>query len=576
MPQLSPAVIDQINRMLRQRPPNPDVASRNAAIDFINANPSLRRIVEGGVPTGLSEQRRRDFIDLRKRINIRDQKISRREAEKLQALEKIAGRPIDRKVQRVIVKKQEARIISGEISRALIKKETGEVQPAPKVGFIQRQERERERLRTKKQRGQKLTLKEEGILVGRTVIQGVGEFGQAVILLPETIVNLAKDPSQLKKIGPAIRREGKNFGKLIRVSPTEAFAQIGTEIFLLKGTGKALKVTGQVGNQARAAISPKFKKIKGGEIEIKTSQGKTTLRVGGTVKKIQEPLSVQAQLAGQKVTAVSAQADALLGFIRSRKIIRKPIPGEETLSKPTKRLLSKFDKGTISKKELIFLEGKVPLLERSFFADPRGRFRPSRLGAKQKEATFFEFISEDITFKTSKPQVLVFQDIRVQKFPKNLIDVEKSLKSGKTLTESQARRLLDFQNKKSGKFKPIGALTREPEITLAPGEIIKREKVLAKTIIDGRVVEFVKVKVVKPTTSTKKLLKKEAAGKITSKELAILKKKLRRETGFKEVRVARGRITRDPMFVFQKSEEFVLMETFCPTLKISPSGSQIP
>lgn len=53
---ISSALADQINRLLRGRPPNPNQKTLNQAIDYINARPELRRIVEGGAPTGLSSQ----------------------------------------------------------------------------------------------------------------------------------------------------------------------------------------------------------------------------------------------------------------------------------------------------------------------------------------------------------------------------------------------------------------------------------------------------------------------------------------------------------------------------------------
>ena len=302
------------------------------------------------------------------------------------------------------------------------------------------------------------------------------------------------------------------------------------------GAGKATKLLGKIGSKASTRLSSKFVGIKKGVMTIpSTTKGRNIkITVGGTVKKISEPLSKQAQLAGKKVTAVSAQADRLVNIIKTKRIVRKPIPGEATFSKPIKELLKKFDDGTITKNELVKLESQVPILERSFFADPRGRFRPSRLGVgKQKEASLLDYLSGDVTFKTSKPQILVFEDVKIQKFPKTLRDVEKALKSGKTLTESQTKRLLKFQQEKTGKFKPIGALTKEPEITLAPGEVIKKVKKVAVTLVDGKKVEIVQAKVIKASKTTANLVKKSKSGKITAKELKELSKRLQKETGFK-------------------------------------------
>lgn len=381
-------------------------------------------------------------------------------------------------------------------------------------------------------------LKLLGLTIATTVVSGVTAF----VALPSTLVSLAKNPAQLKRVPVAISEGGANFGQLLRTSPTEALGLVTGELLLLKGTGKVFKVTGKVGNRATARLSPKFRGVKSGRITIKTTRGTTTLRVGGTVKRISEPLSKQARVAGRKVTAVSAQADELVKFTRGSRVVRKPIPGEATLSRTTKRLLAKFDQGTITPKQLTLLDdairletkGAGNLLERSLYADPRGRFRPSRLGVNpQKDASLLDILSGDVSWRANKPQILVFENVKVAKFPSSLDDVAKALKSGKTLTSSQAKRLLKWQLKQEGKFKPIGALSKEPEITLAPGEIVKKVKKVGVTIINGRKVSIVQARVVKASKRTTQLMKKSRTGKITAKELRELAARVSRESGFK-------------------------------------------
>lgn len=290
-------------------------------------------------------------------------------------------------------------------------------------------------------------------------------------------------------------------------------------------------------------IYPVGRKIRGQQIRTRQPKKReVTIRFLKTTKR--ESLKQQVRIAGTRVTAVSAQADRLVTFIRNSKIVRKPIPGEDDFSPATKKLLKRFDDKTITKKELIQLEKEVQVLERSFFADPRGKVRTKRLGAEQKEASLLDILSGDVTFKSSKPQILVFEDVRVAKFPEKLKDVEKALKTGKTLTKSQSKRLLTFQMKKTGEFKPIGALSKESEITLAPGEIIKRVKKVGVTLVNGKKVEIIQAKIIKPTAPTKKLIAKAKQGKLTSKELKTLRKKLEKETGFK-ARIGR-RIGRRP------------------------------
>ncbi len=399
-------------------------------------------------------------------------------------------------------------------------------------------------LETKLERGKKLPVKKHLELAGLVATQVGLEFITSLIQLPQTLVNVAKDPKVLLEVPSAIKREGMQFGQLLRVSPTSAVAKVGAEILLLKGTAKGIKVVGKLGSKATARLSPKFVGVKKSAIVIPSQvKGKTVkIELGAPVKKLAEPLKVQAKLAGKEVTAVSAQADKIIKFIKTKRVIRKPIPGEAKLSISTKKLLFKFDKGTIKKTDLIKLNkniiretgGEGSLLERSFFADPKGRLRPSRLKLKDGDASLLDILSGDVSFKASKPQVLVFEKTKVQQFPKTKIfnQIKSKFKSGKTLTKSEADELLKFQVKTSGKFKPIGALTKEPEITLAPGEIIKKEKTIAVTLINGKKVPIIRAKVVKATKKTKDLLKKADKGIIKSKELKELRKRLKTETGF--------------------------------------------
>ena len=375
-----------------------------------------------------------------------------------------------------------------------------------------------------------------------------------LLLMPKGLVQFAKavrkDPRILKKIPGELAKEGPRFGQLLREDPTSAFLRVGNEILLLKGTGKAISVTGRVTGRAKTILSPKFKGINPKKITFKSGpKGITTIRIGGPVKKLAEPLKKQVELAGKKVVGVTAQADRLVNLIKTKRVIRKPIPGEKTLSPQTKVLLRKFDQGRITKTQFLNLNRRIKrelgqsLLERSLFADPRGRLRPSRLGERPKDASLLDILAGDITFKSPKPQILVFEDVRIAKFPKTKTfnSIKNKLKSGRTLTQSEANALLKFQLKPTGKFKPIGALSKEPEIVLAPGEIIKREKVVARVIINGRPVPIIRAKVIKAKPQTRKLLIKAKKGKLKTKELKTLRKNLKRETGF-EPRLSRGKI----------------------------------
>ena len=424
---------------------------------------------------------------------------------------------------------------------------------------------QRTRLRTKIERGEKLTLKEEAKLGGLTASQSFIEAGKGVVVLStlpfkagKGVVKLIRNPKNIKKVpkksldilkktGKGFKEGGEKFGRTLRVSPTEAIAVVGTEILLFKGTGKALKLTGKLSSEATTQLiktTPKFAKVEKGKIIVKSEvPGKNIVIkvVEKPVKKTGIPLKEQIKLDGRKITVVSAQADRIVNLLKTKRVIRKPIPNEAQLKTATKNLLNKFDRGRITKKQLIQLDRRIrretgregSLLERSFFGSPGRKLRISRLGEKPRDATLLDILAGDVTFKTQKPQILIFEKSKVEKFPKALKNIEKKIRTGKSLTRNEANKLLQFQLKKSSKFKPIGALSKEPEVTLAPGEIIRKVKTIAFTEIRGRRIPIVRAEIIKPKPSTAKLLKKAREGKITPNEMRKLRSNLKKETGFK-------------------------------------------
>ncbi len=370
--------------------------------------------------------------------------------------------------------------------------------------------------------------------------------------LPKTLKAIVQNPSKLKAIPSAIKGSIIDFGKLVKVSPSEAIVRVGTEIFLLKGTGKVFSSAGKLTGKATARLSTKFvgsAKV-GTSLKITTKAGrKVSLKVVGKIggKGLKrETISQQVSRAEKRFTGVSTQADELVKIIRRKKIVRKPLgttkagkPIEEALSKTGKKLLNKLDNGRITPKEIVQLDklikqkGGGGILERSFFVDPEARVRPSRLGIQQ-EASITDIFSRDFTFRKQKPQILVFDKIQVQKFPKDFKTIISKLRNKKTLTRLEADKLLQFQLKKSGKFKPLGFISGESELTLAPGEIIKRVKKIGVTIINGKKVPIIEAKVIKTSGRFNSLLKKFQRGvKLTAKEKRELNRLLKKQTGFK-------------------------------------------
>ena len=370
--------------------------------------------------------------------------------------------------------------------------------------------------------------------------------------LPKTVKAIVKNPKILKSIPSAVKGSVIDFGRLIKVSPNEAIAKIGTELLLLKGTGKIVSSTGKLTGMATAKLSTKFvgtAKV-GTALKVTTKAGrKIDLDIVGRLGSKglpKETIAKQVLRAGKKSTGVSAQADELVKFVRRKKLIKKPLGTtktgqsvEEALSKTGKKLLNKFDEGKITSKEVVQLDklikqkGGGGILERSFFVDPEARVRPSRLGI-QKEASITDIFSRDFTFRKQKPQILVFDKVQVQKFPKGFEKIVSKLKNKKTLSSTEADKLLQFQLKKSGKFKPLGFISGEAELTLAAGEVIKRVKKIGVTLVRGRKVNIIEARVIKTTGRFNNLLKKFQKGiKLTSKEKKELNRLLKSKTGFK-------------------------------------------
>lgn len=369
--------------------------------------------------------------------------------------------------------------------------------------------------------------------------------------------------------------------QLLKVSPDKAIVKVGTDYLLLSAVSKGLKITGKVSGKIARRISPKWKSFskniiqlqvpkevferRGKQIFLKKRVGKFRTpidiikgRKTGQFKKFQKTSGItlkkglltdsatslreQIKLGGTRGTITTAQADRLVNFLRRSKIIRKPIPGEANFTKLTKALLKKFDEGRINKAEFTKLNLRVikesggkTLLERSLYATPDGVVRFTRLGSDVTEANWRDILRGNFSLKKQRPQVIVFPEGKIAKLPKSLKDIVKKLNQGKKLTELERTRLVKWQTKRgSGKWKPIGDTEYrggiELEVTLAPGETIRRVKRLAITEINGVGVDIVEAKIIKLSKESTRLLNKAKLGKILKNEIDKLRKLLKKET----------------------------------------------
>jgi hypothetical protein len=394
-------------------------------------------------------------------------------------------------------------------------------------------------LGTKQLRKQKLTNAEGLQVVGLSIVSAISSFTSGIVDTPEFLFNVVSNPSILKKLPSYISSSGKEFGELLRVSPTEAITKVGTNLFLIKASGSILNEIGKRGKSALVTASGKsLGKAKTGSVIKIPSKGGKTAKLKVVAKIPKQTLRSQVKLSGKKVSAISSQADKLLGTFKKSKTIKKPIPTEAKLSTTAKRLLAKFDKGKITKKELgklnklIRKSGSKGILERSFFADPSGKIRPSRLGLTGNERLkLLDYLTEDISFRSQKPQILFFDNIKVQKFPSSLKKVVAKLKKGQSLTNAEELQLLKFQLKKSGKFKPLGFVTKESELTLAPGELLRKVKTVGFIKVRGQSIPVVSVEVYTPSKTIQNVLKSYQKGKLSSLQIKKLDSILKKQTG---------------------------------------------
>jgi hypothetical protein len=428
------------------------------------------------------------------------------------------------------------------------------------------------------------------------VVKGAPSFIKKVVTNPKSSAKTGWKFT--KTVGSSIKDAGYAFGKLIIVEPGLALGKLTGEIYVMKGIGKGFNVTGKLTGKATRLVNPAFKRIKSGKIIIRKApaeafkvRGVTRLlskrvqkasfkrpfssvanflkgRKAGqfkkftkdpglilkesTVKSAGKPLSIQAQLAGKEVTAVNAAADQITTWIKRKRIIRKPIPGEAGFPSKIKSMLKKFDAGkNLTNKEFanvnLWLQENVApnmtLLERSLYLDPSSGLRLSRLGiSPDKTASIRDIITGNFKFRSAKPQILVFENAKVQNFPRALESIRRKLLAGNKLTVTETNKLIRFQVKQSGFFKPIGSTIYqggvELEVTLAPGEIIKRIKKVGFTMVKGKKVSIVTAKVWKPSSSILKQIKLARLGKLSIKQIKKLERIISKATNTK-VRIAR-------------------------------------
>ena len=435
------------------------------------------------------------------------------------------------------------------------------------------------------------------------------------------------------RIKKSIVEELKLDAKLLKVNKTKFVGKIGEDFFIIKTTESGFKILGKVLKPLARKLNPYFYKVKNKKIVIKSVpeeifkvKGKERYlkrrvkkpsikrpsslidkalgRKPGQFRKFQKgagqelklgtigkgmTLKEQLEYTGKVGTPVSLQADQIINNLRRKRLVRKPIPNEAMIKGRTKQLLAKFDKSLEAKgrkltnKELLELNNGIlrytgkSILERSTYASPNNVVRYTRL-SKDRTANLKDYLTGNIKLRGSKPQILIFNNAQVQALPKRL---QTKIKKGLKLTKRDTDELILYQMEKTGKFKGIGDTKYrggiEPEVTIAPGEIIKKVKKIGFTEIDGVKVRIYTAEIYKPSKKIKELLEKFKKGLLSKKDQAKLEKILSRETHTKvKLRNKRTRRTKNKSKSYKTSSKKTTTRRQAPKQKavVRLSGKQ--
>ncbi len=154
-------------------------------------------------------------------------------------------------------------------------------------GLSEKLSLERQKIRTDISRKPGFKPRREGELglltAGQTItdtVLGVKQIIKSIPKAPKGIIEIAKDPKAFTKstkefsinLPKKIKAGGKEAGRIVSISLTEAVVIIAGEVLLLKGSGKVFRVVGKATPSAKLNISPKLKKVKTSKVNFIGSQ----------------------------------------------------------------------------------------------------------------------------------------------------------------------------------------------------------------------------------------------------------------------------------------------------------------
>ena len=192
--------------------------------------------------------------------------------------------------------------------------------------------------------------------------------------------------------------------------------------------------------------------------------------------------------------------------------------------------------GYVKKKPIELGVGRenLPIRKQTFYVSPADiitgnpQVRVSRLGVlKADKADLGEFLSKKAKIGVNKPQILIFEDIKVSDVPKNLTTLLEKAKKNPNNISAFFEEYDKFQVKKTGTFKPFVNPGGEQELGATVGEMIapKKRTIIGKTIIEGSKVPIYQQELV-PISKTLNKLDTKSTGILSNSKNKFLNKRL--------------------------------------------------
>jgi len=336
-------------------------------------------------------------------------------------------------------------------------------------------------------------------------------------------------------------KTGRNFpevGQSLRQETPYAVGVGAAEYGIMKATEPFIEVGSTKVSDLMTTIGRKKIPVEGSQVLLE----EPVILVESS-QQAQLPLKEQVRMVSEQRTIrpVSAQRENIFGLIKSKEVVEKPKPTPYSSE-----------------------------LERSYFADPTNKVRLSRLGLEPgKRATLLEYQAGEFSTR-SRPAIHIFPEQTLEEFPQEIKPIAEKISKGAPLTPSELEAFRKWQLTPSGKFKGIGYIGSEAEVTLAPGEVIKRTERLGYAKIKGRPVQLEAVEVIQPSRELESLIYKKATKGLTKEESSTFRRLFKEETGYSYEEY----ISRSSSKPYLNIESRIISRTFIPTYGLKATYSE--